>query len=198
MTDETTIKVYDTKAAEYADNFALTEPSGSLKTFMSHLPLGGRVLDWGCGPGMFSYHMKAAGFDPDPVDASAEMVALAREKYGLAARQGTFADPLNPESYHGIWANFSLLHAPRADLPGYIAVAHTALRPEGILHIGMKRGRGEHRDKFGRHYTYVETEELIALLEAVGFEILKTHEGQEAGLAGTVDPFVLVLGIKAY
>ncbi|WP_420410982.1 class I SAM-dependent methyltransferase [Roseibium sp.] len=196
MTDETTIKVYDTKAAEYAGNFDQKEPSGSLKTFMSHLPPGGRVLDWGCGPGMFSYHLKVAGYDPDPVDASAEMVALAREKYGIDARQGTFADPLDLESYHGIWANFSLLHAPRADLPGHIATAHAALRPDGILHIGMKRGTGEKRDKFGRQYTYVETEDLTGILESTGFEILKTHEGAEAGLAGTVDPFVLVLGCK--
>ena len=196
MIDETTIKVYDTKAAEYAGNFDLKEPSGSLKTFMNHLQSGGRVLDWGCGPGMFSYHLKAGGFDPDPIDASAEMVALAREKYGLDARQGTFADPLDPESYHGVWANFSLLHAPRADLTGHIAAAHAALRPDGIVHIGMKRGRGEKRDKFGRRYTYVETEELTRILESTGFEILKTHEGAEAGLAGTVDPFVLVLGVK--
>ncbi|MFN3132259.1 class I SAM-dependent methyltransferase [Roseibium sp.] len=161
---------------------------------MSHLLPGGRVLDWGCGPGMFSYHLKAGGFGPDPIDASAEMVALAREKYGLDARQATFADPLDPESYHGIWANFSLLHAPRADLPGHIAAANTALTPEGILHIGMKHGNGVISDTFGRRCTYVETEELTRILESTGFEILKTHEGAEAGLAGTVDTFVLVLG----
>lgn len=193
MTDETTIRIYDAKAEDYARTFAGDEPARALKIFMSHLPPNARVLDWGCGPGMASWHMKAAGFDPDPVDASAEMVAVAGRKYGVQARKATFADLREQGVYDGVWANFSLLHAPRADLPGHLQAARTALRPEGILHIGMKRGRGETRDRFGRKYTYVTTVELSTLLEGIGFEILKTHEGEEAGLAGTIDPFVLIL-----
>lgn len=193
MTDETTINVYDAKAGEYADNFALKEPSGSLKAFMRHVPPGGRVLDWGCGPGMFSYHLKAAGFAPDPVDASTEMVAVAREKYGINARLGSFDDPLETGRYHGAWANFSLLHAARKDFPKHLKKVHKALVAEGIFHIGMKRGTGEKRDKFGRQYTYFQTGELTKLLEQTGFEVLSTHEGEEAGLAGMPEPFVLVL-----
>jgi SAM-dependent methyltransferase len=197
MTDEQTIQIYNAKAGEYAARFSGSEPSGSLKKFMSHLPEGARVLDWGCGPAMSSHHLKEAGFEPDPVDASAEMVAIARKQYGLNARQGAFDDPLMPETYHGVWANFSLLHAQREDLPKHLRNAHKALLPDGIFHIGMKRGTGEKRDKFGRQYTYVETGELTRLLQDTGFAILKIHEGEEAGLAGTVDPFVLVLARKA-
>lgn len=196
MADQKTIEIYDAKAAEYAARFAGGEPFGSLTTFMAHLPQGGRVLDWGCGPGTSSYHLQEAGFLADPMDASPEMVALAQQKYGLEARLSTFDDPLALEAYDGIWANFSLLHAPRADLPKHLEKARKALKPDGIFHIGLKRGAGEHRDRFGRRYAYFETSELTEMLEAAGFVILKTHEGEEAGLAGTVDPFVLILARK--
>ncbi|MBO6512058.1 MAG: class I SAM-dependent methyltransferase [Roseibium sp.] len=196
MADEETIRVYDTKATDYAKRFSRDEPSGSLKGFMSCLPPGAAVLDWGCGPGMASSHLRDAGFLPDPVDASPEMVALAREHQGLPARLGTFDDPLEKAAYQGVWANFSLLHAERTDFPGHLANLHDCLQPQGILHLGMKRGSGANRDKFGRYYTFYETEELATLLQAAGFEILKVHEGEEAGLAGTVDPFVLMLSRK--
>jgi SAM-dependent methyltransferase len=197
MVDEETIRTYDARAGDYAKRFAGDEPSGSLKSFMMLVKQGGRVLDWGCGPAAASFHLQEAGFTPDPIDASPEMVALARERFGLKARLGTFDDSLPEESYHGVWANFSLLHAPRGDLPKHFQQLHKALLPKGILHIGMKRGTGESRDKFGRFYTFYETTELTQHLEKAGFEIINIQEGEEAGLAGTVDPFVLILSRKA-
>lgn len=196
MADQKTIQIYDAKAADYAAKFASDNARSALINFMEYLPAGGRVLDWGCGPANSSLHLKEAGFCPDPVDASPEMVKLAQETYGLDARVGTFDDPLAKASYDGVWANFSLLHAPRGDLPRHIESVHEALKPNGIFHIGLKRGSGEHRDKFGRRYAYFETDELTKLLTKTGFEILKIHEGEEPGLAGTVDPFVLILARK--
>ncbi len=196
LADEKTIRIYDAKAEDYARRFAGTEPSGSLKKFMSLLPPGAHVLDWGCGPGNASWHMRSAGFVPDPVDASSEMVALARRQFDLPARLGTFDDPLPTKGYQGAWVNFSLLHASRDDLPRHLRHLSEALVPEGVLHLGMKRGTGERRDRFGRRYTYFETGELTGHLEAAGFETIDFHEGEEAGLAGTVDPFVLILTRK--
>ena len=196
MTDRETIRIYDEKAADYADRFVSDSPSGSLRKFMALLPEGALVLDWGCGPAASSAHLREAGFLPDPVDASLEMVALAREKFDLKVRCATFRDPLPEERYHGAWVNFSLLHAERADLPGHLAQLSGALLPGGVLHLGMKRGTGEGRDRFGRFYTFYETDELTGLLDAAGFAVTHIHEGEEAGLAGTVDPFVLLLSTK--
>ncbi|MCK7616073.1 class I SAM-dependent DNA methyltransferase [Roseibium sediminicola] len=193
MADRETIRIYDEKAGDYAARFGSGRPSESLQTFMALLPEGAQVLDWGCGPAAASAHMRDAGFQPDPVDASPEMVAIAHAQFGLQARCATFDAPLPQARYHGAWVNFSLLHARRVDLPGHLAQLHAALLSGGILHLGMKRGSGEHRDRFGRFYTYYETDELTGLLEAAGFIVSGAHEGEEAGLAGTVDPFVLIL-----
>ncbi len=197
MADEETIRIYNVKAADYAKRFTREQPSGSLRNFIGFLPEGARVLDWGCGPATSSHHLQEAGFAPDPVDASPEMVAMAQERYGLDARLGTFDDSLPEANYHGVWANFSLLHAPRGDLPRHLSQLNRALLPKGILHLGMKRGEGERRDRFGRFYTFYRTSELTGHLEAAGFEIMQTHEGEETGLAGTVEPFVIILSRKA-
>lgn len=192
MADERTIAVYNAKAGDYARMVDSGGPDQTLRDFIAALPEGARVLDLGCGPGAASAHMQAAGLAPDPVDASAEMVALARERHGLAARLATFDDLDAIALYDGVWANFSLLHAPRADLPRHIAAISRALRPGGLFHIGMKTGAGEARDPIGRFYTYVTIPELRALLEGAGFQIFRETTGKDRGLAGTLDPYVIL------
>ncbi len=196
MADARTIAVYDAKAADYAATFAATAPDESLRDFIALIPKGGRVLDLGCGPGAASAHMKAAGLVPDPVDASAAMVKMAREKFGLDARQGSFDDISGEDVYAGIWANFSLLHATRGDLTRHFQAIGRALRPDGVLHVGMKTGTGAARDALDRRYTYVTVEELRGLLQRGGLVETYVREGTERGLAGTDDPFVIMRAVK--
>lgn len=196
MVDDETIRTYNTKVDDYAQSFARNKPSDALKNFMSLLPAGGRVLDWGCGPAASSYHLREAGFVPDPMDASSEMVALANEKYDLKTRIGTFDDELEEASYDGVWANFSLLHARRADLPKHIQQIHIALLPRGIFYMGMKTGTGENRDKLGRFYTFYQIDELTRFIENAGFKIAQIKEGEGTGLAGNIEPYVLITSQK--
>lgn len=196
MADKRTIATYDAKAVEYADLMAKDAPDKSLQDFIDLLPIGGRVLDLGCGPGTASMHMRAVGLVPDPVDASEGMISIARDKFGLDARLGRFEDIEGIAIYDGVWANFSLLHAPSADLPGHLKTLFAATKPGGIIHIGMKQGHGTARDKIDRLYTYVTVEELENLLTDAGYRIAYVKEGEEAGLAGTVDPYVIMRGKK--
>ncbi|MCB1391592.1 MAG: class I SAM-dependent methyltransferase, partial [Rhodobacteraceae bacterium] len=110
--DPQTMAVYAARAEEYA-RMAEGQQGRTLARFLALLPPGARILDLGCGPGIDSAAMKAAGHRPDPVDAAPEMVALAGAR-GLPARRATFDDPLTGP-YDAVWASFSLLHAPRAD-----------------------------------------------------------------------------------
>ncbi|WP_341368258.1 class I SAM-dependent methyltransferase [Yoonia sp. BS5-3] len=196
MADPKTIATYNAKAADYIKLVNTDGPDASLQAFIDLIPKGGAVLDLGCGPAAASAHMRAAGLLPDPVDAAQAMVDLANETYDINARLGTFDDISGVARYAGVWANFSLLHAPRAEFPRYLVAIHKALVPGGILHIGMKTGTGTHRDDIDRLYTYVGVAELTGLLQAAGFEITFTQEGREKGMAGTLDPFVLMRGWK--
>ena len=196
MTDQKTLDVYTAKAAEYAGLSGNEGPDQDLRDFMTLLPAGGRVLDLGCGPADASANMRNAGFDPDPVDASEGMVTLANDTHDIGARLGTFDDITGTAIYDGIWANFSLLHAPRDDLPRYLNALAGALRPDGIFHIGMKTGTGAKRDTIDRLYTYVTTDELNGLLTDAGLTIIDTRTGETTGLDGVVAPFVIMRARK--
>lgn len=196
MTDQKTIAFYDSAADRYDNLLSTGKVSESLQSFMAMLPAGGAVLDLGCGPARASVHMHAAGFRPDPVDASQGMIELANKAHDIGARQLTFDEIDMVDAYDGVWANFSLLHAPKPDLPRHIAAIATALRDGGVFHIGMKVGQGEQRDHIERLYTYVTVAELESLLTDARFEIIAVEEGQEVGMAGTNDPFVTMRARK--
>lgn len=187
MSDKETINVYDARAKEYARSF---EPKSSadpaLAAFLQALLPKGRILDLGCGPGTWSALMLEQGFDVDAVDASASMIEAAAQIPGLNAWQARF-DEIDAENiYDGIWANFSLLHAPRSEMPQHLSMIRRALRPDGVVHIGLKEGTGEQRDALGRFYTYYTIEELSDLLRAQGLTPGTPLTGASKGLDGTV------------
>ena len=196
MPDERTIAFYD-NAADHYDNMTQTgTPGPLLLSFMALLPKGADVLDLGCGPARASAHMRAAGHNPDPVDASQGMIDLANKSHDIGARLLTFDQVDMVAAYDGVWANFSLLHAPRDDLPMIMTALATALRPQGVIHVALKTGTGQARDHIDRLYTYLTVPELHGMMTQAGFEILDTKEGSEIGCAGTNDPYVAVKARK--
>jgi trans-aconitate methyltransferase len=194
VTDERTIAVYDAGAADYA-KLSRAKPDADLRAFMALLPKGGRVLDYGCGPGGSSVLLQQAGFIVDAFDAAPSMVEIAQAR-GINARHATF-DDLLPQKYDGIFANFSLLHAPRAALPQHLAAITKALNPSGIFHIAMKTGTGAGRDSIDRLYTYVTEHDLHAMLTQAGLAQIFSRTGLDKGFAGTDDAFVITLSRKA-
>lgn len=193
MQDDETIAVYNNQVEDYAKVVEDIKPRPVLLDFISKFSKGDFILDLGCGPADASAHMKAAGLRIDAVDASSEMVRMAIEKHNVDARLGTFDDITEVDTYDGIWASFSLLHAPQKDFPRYLKNLHTALKPNGIFHIGMKLGEGEVRDSIGRMYSYYSEEELKSHLEQSGFTILDIRLGEGKGLAGDISQWIHIL-----
>ncbi len=196
MADEQTLSVYDARVDDYVKMTTRSEIDPDLVRFMGHLEKGAKVLDLGCGPATSSVIMRENGFLPDAVDASSEMVRMANKQHDIGARVATFDQIDEVGIFDGIWANFSLLHAKREEMPGYLAAIHKALKPGGIFHIGMKTGEGEERDDIGRFYTYYTREELNALLTKAGFLVLDFTLGEGGGLSGKVEPWVTILAKK--
>lgn len=192
MTDTETIAVYDAKAQDYADLVSTDKPNRHLRAFIAALPKGGHALDIGCGPGNSAAQMQAAGLTVTAIDPSEKMVEVGREKYGIDIKRGTYDDITETAHYDGVWSSFSMLHIPRADVPRHLATIRKALKPNGTFVIGVKTGTGEDRDSIGRHYTYFTRDELDTLLTAAGLTPTDHFEGREAGLAGTIDPFIIV------
>lgn len=190
--DKETIAVYDKQVNDYAELTKSDEPDKSLRLFMDRLPPGGRVLDLGCGPGASAAAMIQAGFKADAMDASEEMVRLAKEAYSLNVQHAVFQDLNATGVYDGIWANFSLLHAEEDEFVLLLPKLHRALKPAGLLYLGLKTGSGTARDKLGRRYTYYSEVQLEQLLNAANFDIIASKTGEGVGLAGDIAPFVLL------
>ena len=190
--DTRTIAAYDERARQYALRTKDLFEKPELDAFAAALPVGGRVLDLGCGPGFYAGWLAAKGFRVDAVDASREMVALAATQPGVTARQARFADIDAVDLYDGIWANFSLLHAPQASFAGHLTRLKRAGRAGLLLHLGMKLGTGEGRDRLGRFFAYYSETELTKLVSEAGFSVTRTRRGNGEGLAGGVETFVIL------
>ncbi len=190
--DPETLIVYGAKAAEYADMTQGEAENRFLSIFIEALPKGARVLDLGCGPGHSAAAMAHAGLSVDATDAAPEMVAMAQAHEGVTAWHASFDEITGEALYDGIWANFALLHAPKADMPRHLAALARALKPGGRFHIGMKTGTGEKRDTIGRRYAYYTEPELRSLLEDAGLTPGKSWAGQERGLDGVIAPWVVI------
>lgn len=191
MSDRKTISVYEVRAAGYADLGISKTHAAALESFISALPPKAHVLDLGCGPGQHARAMMDHGHSVDAIDATPAFVEAATA-LGVTARVATFDDITSHNAYDGIWASFSLLHAPRADVPRHLKALARALKPGGRFFLGMKIGTGEERDSIGRHYCYFTQAELQHMLTDRGMTITQTVRGEEAGFAGTVDPFTLI------
>lgn len=188
--DPQTLSVYDSQSAEYEARVAAKDTPG-LKDFIAAMPAGGRVLDLGCGPGLAAKTMLEHGLEIDAVDGSSAMVTRAIAR-GVPARQALFHEITGSNCYHGIFANFSLLHLPRSAFPNMLIRLQRLLTAEGILHIGMKLGDGENRDRLGRFYSYYQPDELDQLLTLAGFTPITRILGTGAGLDGWSSEWIVI------
>lgn len=186
MSDPETIAWYDGAADAYAKG--RPSPPRHLTDFIALLPPKGAVLDLGCGGGTATAALTALGFAVTGLDASAGLLNLARQAAPgarfIEADFSALEELAETEQFDGVWAHFSLLHAPRADMPTHLGRIARLLRPDGLFHLSLMLGEGEARDRLGRFYSYYQADEIGALLDRAGFRLLSRTEGTGASAAG--------------
>ena len=91
------------------------------------------VMDVGCGIGQASSKLQAFGHVVYPVDASLEMVRVARTEFQVNASKRTFDQIDEVDFFEGIWANFSLLHTKKKYFPRNLEKLLTALKYDGVF-----------------------------------------------------------------
>ena len=159
--DRDTIAFYQARAPHYVLKFGQAH-SHQLDGFLDRLPPGARVLELGCGGGQDSARMAARGFRIDATDGTPAMVAKANERWNVGARVMAFHELEAEAEYDAVWAHASLLHCPRAELPGVLARIHRALTPGGWHFASYKLGADEGRDSLGRFYNFPDADWLTA------------------------------------
>ena len=195
MADQKTIDAYNGQVDTYLKMVGELKVDPILLRFVDRLRVNDYVLDLGCGPALASVVMRDKGLRVDPVDAAEAMVQLANDKFNIGARQAQFNDIDAVDTYHGVWANFSLLHAQTQDLATILSALHRALKPQGLLHLGMKLGEGSKRDKYGRYYAYYSQAELELYLNDAGFDLVHAELGEARGMAGDMEPWIALTGV---
>ena len=110
-----------------------------LRQFYELVPVGGHVLDLGCGAGVPVAKKLAGRVSVIGVDISATQVVLARKKVPEAsfinADMMTVAFP--SESFDGVSAFFSITHLPRDEHAVMLQRIATWLRPGGVFLANM-------------------------------------------------------------
>lgn len=149
------------------------------------------VLDAGCGTGQMAEHMADAGLEVTGVDLAPANVVFTQGR-GIPAVVGDFVDlPFEDASFEGALAFNSLLHVPKADLPGVFSELRRIISPGGLLKIVVWGGtdhEGPHEDDWldpPRFFSFF-TDEAFEALPAPGFVTLATEflldEAEAAGL----------------
>ncbi|WP_030351148.1 class I SAM-dependent methyltransferase [Streptomyces scopuliridis] len=128
---------YRAGAAEYDRPYAEREDLRELQEVLAaadDLPIAGDVLELACGTGRWTPMLAARARSVTAVDASAEVLALARartESPGVRFVQADVFEWRPPRRYDTVFFAFWLSHVPPARLPGFWNAVAAALAPGG-------------------------------------------------------------------
>jgi len=187
-----TLAHYNARAEDFRDGTRDHDVSQNIAALLRHLrgapPFA--ILDFGCGPGRDLAVFRAKGCEAVGLEGSSALAAMARADSGCEVWEQDFlALDLPPGRFDGIFANASLFHVPRQELPRVLAELRAALKPQGVLFASNPRGQGEEGWNRGRYGVWHDLESWRAFLEAAGFEELE-HYYRPAGLPREQQPWL--------
>jgi 2-polyprenyl-6-hydroxyphenyl methylase/3-demethylubiquinone-9 3-methyltransferase len=162
-----------------------------LEEIGQYLPREGRILDVGCGFGLFSLYFamlcpdrRIVGIDRDArriahARASAERLALSNVEYRLADARSWDGG----ERFEAAYALDVVHHLPRVEVAPFLAKLRDGLAPRGLLLLKEVEDRPAWKRWFtlaldrlvvGREPVhYWPAAELVALLESLGFDVVR-------------------------
>jgi len=171
---------YDRLARTYHDAWKDAVDRNAVTRFARQLTARGRILDAGCGVGIYVKALLDEGFDVVGADFSAAMLKLARQWVPSAklARMDVLNPSVQEQSFDGIWFKAVLLHIPRQVAPMVLDRLRRLLKPGGILYVSVQRGLGCELRPEGRVFFYYQDDEIRQLFRNSWFEIVESWTGE--------------------
>ncbi len=171
---------YDVFAGHVAQRTETRDYGPWLQKVCAAVPVGGRILDIGCGTGLHMSEFRARGFEVIGIEPSAQMRRIASAQ-GLTVLEGAFEtlDTMDLPNVHAIWCASSLLHVPSSRLTDVLLMLRSRLLVDGVLYITVRLGEGSHWDDFddtdrhvARFIQLYDEASLSERLMACGYRIL--------------------------
>lgn len=195
---QTTLGHYQERAEAFWQGTRDHDVSQNYAALLSALPERQklRLLDFGCGPGRDLKYFAGLGHEVIGLDGSANFCEMARTYTGCEVWQQNFLTLDLPTNYFdGIFANASLFHVPRQELPRVLKAFHQSLKSQGVLFSSNPRGESE--GWYERRYgAYFELEEYQIFLQKAGFEIID-HYYRPPGRPRDEQPWLAVVSRKS-
>ena len=147
-----TIEYYNQNADMFAQGTRLVDFSVVQERFSKMLPVGSRILDFGCGSGRDTKYFLEKGYRVEATDGSSELCKLASDFAGIEVKEMLFQDLDARGKYEGIWACSSILHLSKKELLPVIRKMCDALKDNGVIYTSFKYGDFE-GERNGRYFT---------------------------------------------
>jgi SAM-dependent methyltransferase len=190
-----TLAHYDGSAEAFWDGTKDHDVAQNVDALLDAIPGPGphSILDLGCGPGRDLVSFRERGHNPVGLDGAPAFVNMARERSGCSVLLQNFLElHLPPEQFDGVFANASLFHVPRQELPRVLGDLRGALRPGGVLFTSNPRGEdseGWSGPRFGAFHGFERWSEYLT---AAGFTAIR-HYYRPAGLPREQQPWIASL-----
>jgi SAM-dependent methyltransferase len=149
-----------------------------------------KVLDFGCGPGRDLRDFMERGHHAVGLEGAQALAEMARKHSGCEVWQQDFLRLLLPVAhFDGIFANASLFHVPRQELPRVLRALRSTLKPGGVLFSSNPRGENQESingERYGAYYDLMTWRDYVV---DAGFVELE-HYYRPAGLPCEQQPWL--------
>lgn len=151
-----TINYYNKYTKSFIQTTRFVDFTNIQNKFLSYLPSGAFILDFGCGSGRDTKYFLKRNYNVSAIDGSEEICKEASKYTGIKVKQMLFEELNDQNIYDGIWACASILHLSKNDLFLVFHKMNKALK-EFILQIpqlqikeiwttgDVREGRGDER-----------------------------------------------------
>jgi SAM-dependent methyltransferase len=187
-----TLAHYDQSAASFWEGTKDHDVSQNIEAMLRHIkgqpPL--RILDFGCGPGRDLIDLVRRGHDPVGLEGSQRLCEMARELSGCEVwHQNFLALDLPHNGFDAVFANASLFHVPKQELPHVLSELSASLKPAGVLFSSNPRGHdkeGWSGERYGSYHSLLAWRTLLEAAELVELE----HYYRPTGLPREQQPWL--------
>lgn len=187
-----TLEHYHTRAEAFWEGTRHHDVEQNIEALLRHIQATApfTILDFGCGPGRDLQEFTRRGHRAIGLEGAQALAELARGNSACEVwLQDFLALDLPDAHFDGVFANASLFHVPRQELPRVLRQLHAALKSQGVLFSSNPRGNNEEGMQGERYGAYYDLATWRGYLADAGFEELE-HYYRPPGLPVEQQPWL--------